>query len=160
MPPPCCAGPAPRSPRRRRRDGAPVHVLEDGAESATARDDRLEIDLRRALDQDEIEIRFQPQVSVTGGAIAGVEALARWNHPHYGELGAVDPVRVAEGSDYLAQLSDHVQRKAIARRRRLARGAAAPAPLGQHHRRRHRPAGFRGAVPGDGRGTAASRPSG
>jgi len=94
-------------------DSAPVRVLEDGAESATARGDRLEIDLRRALDQDEIEIRFQPQVSVTGGEIVGVEALARWNHPQYGELGATTLFAVAEGSDYLVQLSDHVQRKAI-----------------------------------------------
>jgi diguanylate cyclase (GGDEF)-like protein len=95
-------------------DGAPVRVLEEGAESATARGDRLEVDLRRALDQDEIEIRFQPQVSVTSGAITGAEALARWNHPQYGELGAATLFGVAEGSDYLAQLSDHVQRKAIA----------------------------------------------
>jgi diguanylate cyclase (GGDEF)-like protein len=95
-------------------DGAPVHVLEEGAESATARGDRLEVDLRRALDQDEIEIRFQPQVSVTGGSIVGVEALARWQHPQYGELGAATLFGVAEGSDYLAQLSDHVQRRAIA----------------------------------------------
>ena len=94
-------------------EGAPVHVLAEGAESATARGDRLEVDLRRALDQEEIEIRFQPQVAVTGGAITGVEALARWNHPLYGELGAQTLFSVAEGSDYLAQLSDHVQRKAI-----------------------------------------------
>jgi diguanylate cyclase (GGDEF)-like protein len=94
-------------------EGTPVHVLEDGAESATARHDRLEVDLRRALDRDEIEIRFQPQVSVTGGAITGAEALARWNHPLHGELGAATLFGVAEGSDYLAQLSDHVQRKAI-----------------------------------------------
>jgi diguanylate cyclase (GGDEF)-like protein len=94
-------------------DGAPVHVLEEGAESATARGDRLEIDLRRALDQDEIEIRFQPQVAVSTGEIVGVEALARWNHPQYGELGALTLFGVAEGSDYLVQLSDHVQRKAI-----------------------------------------------
>jgi diguanylate cyclase (GGDEF)-like protein len=95
-------------------EGSPVRVLEEGAESATARGDRLEVDLRRALDQDEIEIRFQPQVSVTGGTIVGAEALARWNHPQYGELGALTLFGVAEGSDYLAQLSDHVQRKAIA----------------------------------------------
>jgi diguanylate cyclase (GGDEF)-like protein len=94
-------------------DGAPVHVLEEGAESETARADRLEVDLRRALDRDEIEIRFQPQVSVTTGAIVGAEALARWRHPHYGELGAATLFRVAERSDYLAQLSDHVQRRAI-----------------------------------------------
>ena len=94
-------------------DSAPVRVLEEGAETATERGDRLEIDLRRALDQDEIGIRYQPQVSVTTGAIMGVEALARWNHPLYGELGALTLFAVAEGSDYLVQLSDHVQRKAI-----------------------------------------------
>ena len=94
-------------------DGSPVRVLEEGAESVTARGDRLEVDLRRALAQDEIEIRFQPQVSVTSGEIVGAEALARWQHPQYGELGALTLFGVAEGSDYLAQLSDHVQRKAI-----------------------------------------------
>jgi diguanylate cyclase (GGDEF)-like protein len=94
-------------------DSAPVRVLAEGAETATQRGDRLEVDLRRALDQDEIEIRYQPQVSVTTREIVGVEALARWNHPLYGELGANTLFGVAEGSDYLVQLSDHVQRKAI-----------------------------------------------
>ncbi|HEV2865769.1 MAG TPA: EAL domain-containing protein, partial [Allosphingosinicella sp.] len=94
-------------------DNAPVRVLEEGAESETARVDRLEVDLRRALDQDEIDIRFQPQVSVTTGAIVGVEALARWIHPAHGELGAATLFGVAERSDYLVQLSDHIQRCAV-----------------------------------------------
>lgn len=94
-------------------DSAPVRVLEAGAESVTEREGRLEVDLRRALDRDEIEIRFQPQVAVASGEIVGAEALARWNHPDYGELGALTLFRAAERSDYLAQLSDHVQRKAI-----------------------------------------------
>ena len=106
-------------------DSAPVRVLEEGAESQTAREDRLEVDLRRALDRDEIEIRFQPQVSVTTGEIVGVEALARWNHASYGELGALTLFSVAERSDYLTQLSDHVQRKAI------DAAAAWPESLGQ-----------------------------
>src|SRR3546814_20529377 len=84
-----------------------------GAEDA-AIGDRLEIDLRRALDKDEIEIVFQPQVSVTSGDIVGVEALARWRHPGLGELGAPTLFNAAERSDYLVQLSDHVQKKAIA----------------------------------------------
>ncbi|MGQ0589624.1 MAG: putative bifunctional diguanylate cyclase/phosphodiesterase [Sphingosinicella sp.] len=95
-------------------DSAPVHVLDEGAETRTAHAGRLEVDLRRALDRDEIEILFQPQVAVTGGAIVGVEALARWRHPQHGELGAATLFSVAERSDYLAQLSEHVQRKAIA----------------------------------------------
>jgi EAL domain-containing protein (putative c-di-GMP-specific phosphodiesterase class I) len=50
---------------------------------------------------------------VTTGLIEGVEALARWRHPALGELGATTLFNVAERSDYLVQLSDHVQRKAI-----------------------------------------------
>lgn len=95
-------------------DGPPVRVLEEGAESETAREGRLEVDLRRALDKGEIEIRFQPQVSIASDRIVGAEALVRWRHPQLGELGATTLLRVAERSDYLAQLSDHVQRKAIA----------------------------------------------
>jgi diguanylate cyclase (GGDEF)-like protein len=94
-------------------DSAPVCVFEEGAEDDSALGDRLAIDLRRALDQDQVEIRFQPQVSIAGGAIVGAEALARWRHPLLGELGAGTLFGVAERSDYLAQLSDHVQRKAI-----------------------------------------------
>jgi diguanylate cyclase (GGDEF)-like protein len=94
-------------------ESGPVRVLEAGTHQENARGDQLEVDLRRALDSDEIEIVFQPQVAVTSGTIAGVEALARWRHPEFGELGATTLFNVAERSDYVAQLSDHVQRKAI-----------------------------------------------
>jgi diguanylate cyclase (GGDEF)-like protein len=94
-------------------DAGPVKVLEAGSASESALGDRLEIDLRKALDKDEIDILFQPQVSVANRRIVGVEALARWRHPEYGELGAMTLFSVAERSDYLVQLSDHVQRKAI-----------------------------------------------
>ena len=104
-------------------EAGPVHVLYPGAAGESARDDRLEVDLRRALDRDEIEILFQPQVSVATRRIVGAEALARWRHPRFGELGAATLFSVAERSDYLTQLSDHVQRKAVA----LA--AAWPEPL-------------------------------
>jgi len=95
-------------------EAGPVKVVDAGAASDSALGDQLEIDLRRALDQDEIEILFQPQVSVATRRIVGAEALARWRHPRFGELGAVTLFSVAERSDYLVQLSDHVQRKAIA----------------------------------------------
>ena len=94
-------------------ESGPIRVLDAGAQTVSARGDQLEIDLRKALDQDEIEILFQPQVSVTTGRIEGAEALARWRHPVFGELGATTLFSVAERSDYIVQLSDHVQRKAI-----------------------------------------------
>jgi len=95
------------------QEGAPVSLIDADTELASARGDRLEVDLRRALDAGEIDILFQPQVAIASGRITGVEALARWNHPEHGELGAGTLFSVAERSDYLVQLSDHVQRKAL-----------------------------------------------
>ena len=94
-------------------EAGPIRVLDADAHSDTAFGDQLEIDLRRALDQDDIDILFQPQVSVTTGRIEGAEALARWRHRDFGELSATTLFSVAERSDYVSQLSDHVQRKAI-----------------------------------------------
>jgi diguanylate cyclase (GGDEF)-like protein len=95
------------------QEGTPVSLIDADAERASARGDRLEIDLRRALDAGEIDVLFQPQVAIATGKIIGVEALARWNHPDYGALGAGTLFSVAERSDYLVQLSEHVQRKAL-----------------------------------------------
>lgn len=75
--------------------------------------DQLETDLRLALDRGEIGIVFQPQYPVTGEAMAGVEALARWNHPHYGPLGAGMLFATAERSDYMLPLSAHIQAEAL-----------------------------------------------
>jgi diguanylate cyclase (GGDEF)-like protein len=94
-------------------EGGPIKVVEAAEATETALGDRLEVDLRKALDQDEIEILFQPQVSVATRRVVGAEALARWRHPRFGELGAITLFSVAERSDYIVQLSDHVQRKAI-----------------------------------------------
>ncbi len=97
------------------RDGeaARVRVYTEGEQSRHAENRRLELDLRLALDEDRIEILWQPQVSVPTGRIVGVEALARWRHPLLGELGAEALFAAAERSDYLIELSAHVQRKAI-----------------------------------------------
>jgi len=100
--------------RARGTETSPVRVLDSGVPGEEAIDEQLDVDLRRALDAGQIQILFQPQVSIATGAIAGVEALARWHHPSLGSLGASTLFAVAERSDYIAQLSDHVQRKAIA----------------------------------------------
>ncbi len=77
-------------------------------------DATLETDLRRALDDQEIEVLFQPQIEVSSGKMIGVEALARWRHPDHGDLGAATLFAVAGRSDYLVTLSQHVQHRALA----------------------------------------------
>ncbi len=96
----------------REREGPAICVYDAAKKDSAARVNRLEIDLRPALDSDEIEILFQPQVATDSGNIVSVEALARWRHPAFGELGAATLFAAAESADYLVELSRHVQRKA------------------------------------------------
>lgn len=74
---------------------------------------KLEADLLHALDNDEIEIVYQPQISVQSGAVIGAEALARWEHKALGRIGGAQLFAIAERADYTAQLSRHILQIAI-----------------------------------------------
>jgi EAL domain-containing protein (putative c-di-GMP-specific phosphodiesterase class I) len=93
--------------------GIRVQLISEGPADAREQQEQLGGELRAALDRREIEIVFQPQVSVASGMIVGVEALARWQHPEHGTLGAATLFAVAEQSDYVAALSAHVQQRAV-----------------------------------------------
>lgn len=102
-------------------DGAMLHLaLPDGVVPL----DALAIDLHHAIERDEIDIRFQPQVEIASGRITGVEALARWNHNKLGPLGADALFAAADRADLGVALSDHIQQLV------LARATAWPAVLG------------------------------
>lgn len=75
---------------------------------------QLEADLLGAIDSDEIEILFQPQFSLADDALTGAEALARWNHPELGRIGAGALFAIAERADHVAPLSRHIAHKALA----------------------------------------------
>lgn len=100
--------------RARDSEDQRVHAVFAGDSGSSALDESLQADLRRALDRGEIELVYQPQVSVTTRKVSGVEALARWRHPVLGELGAVTLFAVAEESDYTGALSEHIQERAMA----------------------------------------------
>ncbi len=70
-------------------------------------------DLRRGIERGEIGVLFQPQVAVATGQITGVEALARWQHPQHGEIGAEPLFAAAERAGLSGVLSEHVQRRAL-----------------------------------------------
>jgi EAL domain-containing protein (putative c-di-GMP-specific phosphodiesterase class I)/DNA-binding response OmpR family regulator len=77
--------------------------------------DDLALEVAQAIERDEVEILFQPQVAIGGGAIVGVEALARWQHPTRGEIGAEALFGAAERARLTVALSEHVQRRALRR---------------------------------------------
>ena len=63
---------------------------------ATAQRLSLEHDLRRAIEAEQFVLHYQPQIDVTTGAVVGVEALVRWNHPTLGLLPPSEFIPVAE----------------------------------------------------------------
>lgn len=86
----------------------------DGEVSVPGRSAReLEADLLAALDRDEIEILYQPQYACADDALVGAEALARWQHPELGRIGAGALFAIAERADHLAHLSHHIAKRAI-----------------------------------------------
>ena len=68
--------------------------------------DRLSVesDLRRALERDEIMILYQPIVRLEDRAVAGFEALARWNHPKLGRLSPAEFINIAEETGLIVEL--------------------------------------------------------
>ena len=72
----------------------------------------LEADLRRAIDEEELRLHYQPTVDLTTGRVVGVEALVRWQHPTRGLLSPADFVPVAERSALVVRLGRWVLREA------------------------------------------------
>ncbi|MEO1968236.1 MAG: GGDEF domain-containing phosphodiesterase [Sphingomonadaceae bacterium] len=75
---------------------------------------QLEADMLAAIDRGEIEIVFQPQYALPDDRLVGAEALARWQHPEIGRLGANTLFTLAERTDHVAQLSRHIAERALA----------------------------------------------
>jgi EAL domain-containing protein (putative c-di-GMP-specific phosphodiesterase class I)/GGDEF domain-containing protein len=74
---------------------------------------QLEADLLVAIDRDEIEVLFQPQFNLSDDRLTGAEALARWNHPELGRIGAGALFAIAERTDHVGPLSRHIASKAM-----------------------------------------------
>jgi diguanylate cyclase len=73
----------------------------------------LDAELRVALEQNQIAIMLQPQFAVADGHLTGAEALARWHHPKFGEIGAAQLFASADRCDLREELSNIIQCKAI-----------------------------------------------
>jgi len=83
---------------------------------------RLEIEsrLRKAIDNEEFFLRYQPQVDIASGRICGMEALVRWNDPQKGEIFPKDFVFVAEELGLIVPIGEWVFRTACRQLRHWA----------------------------------------
>jgi diguanylate cyclase (GGDEF)-like protein len=72
----------------------------------------MELDLRKALANEEFELFYQPLVNLESGRISTCEALLRWNHPVRGTVSPIDIIPVAEDMGLIVDLGRWILRKA------------------------------------------------
>ena len=91
-----------------------MQLFHPALESRAVRRLGLAADLRRALDGGQLEVYFQPKVTLADRHLVGVECLARWQHPAHGEVAPEDFVAVAEHTGQLPRLTEVVLRRGTA----------------------------------------------
>jgi len=86
----------------------------DGLGSAARERLTLEGELRRAIENGEIEVHYQPEFELNTNTIVRFEALARWTHPKMGRIPPLSFIPVAEESGLIVPLGAYVMERACA----------------------------------------------
>jgi len=91
-----------------------TQLYDAGLRERASRQLRVEQELRRAIDEEELRVHYQPIVDPRTGRPTSLEALVRWQHPERGLLGPDRFIALAEETGLIVALGRHVLRCAAA----------------------------------------------
>jgi diguanylate cyclase (GGDEF)-like protein len=80
----------------------------------------LESEFLPALERNEFQLHYQPQINIQTGEVVGLEALIRWQHPEYGMISPAEFIPLAEESGFIIPLGEWIIKTACLDLKKLA----------------------------------------
>jgi diguanylate cyclase (GGDEF)-like protein len=89
-----------------------IAFFEPGRQQVDATRRQLEVDLRAAVDEKQLELYYQPIVDFKKQSVVGFEALMRWHHPTFGTIAPQDFIPLAEETGAIVEMGAWALRRA------------------------------------------------
>lgn len=111
------------------KEAVTKHVQTTVLKKVTVEKIRLETQLKEALDNHALDLRFQPLLDLQHDMLVGYEALVRWDHPERGFISPAEFIALAEETNLIAEVGEYVVEEACGAIRQLIDAGASPHPF-------------------------------